>query len=123
MPSSTVEKKRGTLLTFLLFLALATNLGAALFYLVFSNTWIAREWYDIPVWAMRLVGVLALLNVSFVVFIFKWKRWAFYALVTVAAVNLLINLFGGFGFGLGLAGLVWPSVIYFFIRRKRELFE
>lgn len=102
---------------------LIVNIGVAFFYFWFSFSWIASDWFHFPLWSLQTVAALAALNVLLLIFLFRWKAWAFYGLVVVALANFALNTSVGFGIGLALAGLVGPAVLSLLLFPKRRLFK
>ena len=116
------EKKRGALLTIWLVLMLIVNFFTALSYLIL-NTKITSVYPNIPSWLFYIYGPLALANLVFTIFLFMWKRWAFFAFCGSAVVAFIINLTIGLGLFVGIMGLGGPVILYLIMRSKWDLFE
>jgi len=119
--NGTTEKKRGALLTIWLILMLLANAGTALGYLL-EGGFITAVLPTIPSWAIYVLGVVTLLNVVFTIFLFMWKKWAFFALCGTAGLAFVINLIIGMGFYsvFGLLGLI---ILYLILSPKWNLLE
>ena len=116
------EKKRGTLLTVWLAIMLILNTITALSYLLL-NTSIASFYPDIPSWIFYLYGLLSLANATFVIFLFKWKKWALFAICASAAIIFIMNIAVGIKTTTAIAGLLGPIILYLIMRPKWKLFE
>ena len=119
------EKKRGILLTGWLILVLIVNAAFALIYIVDPSyiTYITDVFPPIPTGMIYLLGVCALLNVVFAIFLFMWKKWAFFASVGMAVIVFVINA-GLIGVGIfSPLGLLGPVILYLVMRPKWELFK
>ncbi len=116
------EKKRGALLTTWLVIMLIANFFTALSYFIFNST-IASTYPNIPVWMFYLYGVLSLANLTFVIFLFMWKRWAFYALCGSAVIAFIMNIVVGLGIATSIMGLAGPVILYLIMRSRWELFK
>ncbi len=116
------EKKRGALLTIWLILMLIFNGITALSYLLVGE-FIASALSPIPIWAIYSLGVFALLNLVFTIFLFMWKRWAFFAFCGSAGIVFIINLVIEIGIVSALLGLIGPVILYLIMRSKWNLFE
>ena len=112
------EKKRGALLTIWLVIMLIANLISAFSYLVLSSA-IASAYPGI----FYIYGLLSLANLAFVIFLFMWKRWPFYAFCGVAIISFIMNLAIGLGIANSLLGLAGPTILYLVMRPKWVLFE
>jgi hypothetical protein len=116
-------KERGALLTVWLVLMFAANIITLIVYSLLSVFPIGRNLLlpDIELWVMYAFILLGSLNLVCVVFLFLWKKWAFFVLCVSAGIAFAINLFvgaGAFAF-LGLTGVV---VLYLIVRPKWGLF-
>jgi len=116
------EKKRGTLLTIWLILMLIFNGITALSYLL-GGGFITSVLPTIPMWVIYSLGVFALLNFVFAIFLFMWKKWAFFGFCGSAGIIFVINLIIGIGFVSALLGLIGPVILYLIMRPKWDLFE
>ncbi len=116
------EKKRGALLTIWLILILISNGITALSYL-FGEGFITSVLPTIPMWAIYSLGIFALLNLVFTIFLFMWKKWAFFAFCGSAGIILVINLVIGIGIVFALLGLIGPVILYLIMKSKWDLFE
>lgn len=122
-------KERGTLLTIWLVLMLIANALTAIGYLVGSmmadtiESLMASTMLFIPTWVYYVLGFFGLLNVVFTIFLFKWKKWAFYAFCGIAVIVAGINLFIGFGILDSLSGFLGVIILYLLMRPKWDLFE
>ena len=114
------EKKRGGFLTAWLILILIYNLLFALIY------FLARDFMvfflGIPPWSIYSLGALSLLIALSVVFLFKWKKWAFFLLCGSTLIAIIINLISNPGL-MGLTGLLGPVILYLILRPKWHMFE
>ncbi len=117
------EKERGALLTVWLILMLLAKVLTTLVYSVLAVSPVGRGILlpGIQLWAIYVFMLFGLLNVVCVVFLFLWKRWAFYVLCASAGIAFVSNLFLGVGVFafVGLAGVV---IFYLIIRPKWSQF-
>ena len=116
------EKRRGALLTIWLVLMLIANFFLALSYFIF-NTTISSFYPNVPSWVFYIYGLLPLANFAFVIFLFMWKRWAFYSICGIAVIASIMNLAIGFGIVAIIFGLAGPIILYLIMRSKWDLFE
>jgi len=96
--------------------------GTALTYLL-AGGFITAVLPTIPSWAIYVLGVGALLNVVFVIFLFMWKKWAFFALCGMAGIAFVINLVSGMGIVPSILGLAGVVILYLILRSKWDLLE
>lgn len=121
MPKKT-NKKRGGLLTAWLIIMLAGNFISSLFWLLFFSPIISGVYPNIPFWAPVLYEIFGLINILLVIFLFMWKKWAFYSFCGISLVLFFLNIyFIGFGINV-ILGLVGPVVLYLIMRPKWNLF-
>ncbi len=116
------EKKRGALLTIWLAIMLILNIITALSYLLL-NASIASFYPDIPSWVFYIYGLLSLANAAFVIFLFKWKKWGFFAICASAAIIFIMNIAVGIGTITAITGLLGPVILYLIMKPKWNLFE
>ncbi|NMA30789.1 MAG: hypothetical protein GX941_03140 [Candidatus Methanofastidiosa archaeon] len=100
---------------------LAANLGTGILYLIL-NPLMKLIYPNVNPSIFYIYCLIAFLNSVFVVYLFKWKRWAFYAFCISSALTLLMNYSIGLGsFSvLGLLGLV---ILYLAMRPQWALFD
>ena len=120
--SSQGEKKRGKLLTTWLIIMLAANAGTALTYLLWNSS-IIDMYPNVPPSIWYVYGILGLANVVFTVFLFMWKKWAFFAFCGMATLAFILNLIVGIGIIASIFGLAGPVILYLIIRSKWSLLE
>ncbi len=109
-------QRHGCLTAFLLFM-IVVNLLVSGSYLVFSNR---IRLPNAPYWMPYLLGFGCALNVVFAIALFRWKKWAFYAVCIAAVISLFSNLWIGiplFNSALGLAG---PALLYGVLQIGKE---
>ena len=117
----TSYKERPLLFMLLLALVIVFNLLLGVLTLFLTPALPAR--YASLSWIFYLAGVLALLNAGFGIFLFRWKRWAFYGLCISAIIAFVLNLILGSDFITSLFGLLGPAILYLIIRSKWSLLE
>ena len=113
---------RGPLLTIWLAILLISNLATA-FILTFMSTGIASEFPDIAPWIFQIYGLLALANFLFVIFLFMWKRWAFFAYCAAAVIGFVLNLYIGIAPSQAVLGILGPLVLYLIMKSRWASFE
>lgn len=101
------QKKRHGCLRVWLGLMLISNLTVVLIY-IFNNT--ARENYpNAPVWTFPILTLGGILNIVFIIALFRWKKWGFWGSVVTYVLSFIVNLLVGVNIIqalLGLSGLV-----------------
>jgi hypothetical protein len=115
------EKKRGTWLTIWLVLMLIANFFTALAYLLL-NKMMVSVYPNVALWIWYVFGVLAVANLVFVIFLFMWKKWPFFALCGMASIALIMNLAIGQGI-FTIFGLAGPIILYFSMKPRWNSFE
>lgn len=118
--SNTAEKKRGTLLTLWLDFTLIANAMAALAYFRFGS--LVTAVFPKSAWAIPVFGALALLNMIFTIFLFRWKTWAFFAICASSGIAVLLNFIVGLGI-FSILGLFGPVILYLLLRSKWSYLE
>jgi uncharacterized membrane protein len=88
------------------------NLFALLTYLLFTPR--IASYLRIPSLILYIFGFLSLANLICVVYLFMWKKKAFYVLCTSAIVAFILNLIIGVGIIMALFGLAGPIILYLF---------
>jgi len=124
MPQPTQEegKKRGVLLTAWLIFMLIANTGVTIYYFLFGPLIMAML-PTIPSWVIYALGIGALLNVVFTIFLFKWKKWAFFACCGMALFAMVINV-AVIRLGItSILGLLGPVILWLLLRSKWNYLE
>ncbi|HTB62936.1 MAG TPA: hypothetical protein VK737_05045 [Opitutales bacterium] len=65
-----------------------------------------------PAWYDHVLLILSGLDIFCAVFVFMWKKWAFYGTVLVALTVLVLGLVAGQSIVDGLSALLLPGVLY-----------
>ncbi len=131
-------KERGALLTAWLIWVIVTNLFFGVYYLLFNNVIMGDYVYksglsNAPSGFFYAFGVIGLANVIFAAFLFKWKKWAFFALCGTAGVVFIMNMAIALNYLSGIQstsaiagsflGLLGPVILYLLLRSKWSLLE
>jgi len=116
------KKERGVWLTIWLTFMLITNFFVALTYFLFNNT-IAAAYPTMPIWVWYIYGILALSNFIWVIFLFKWRKWPFFAFCGNTLIALIMNLYIGVDLFTSFFGLIGPIILYLSMRSRWDLFE
>jgi hypothetical protein len=118
----TQGKERGALITIWLTLMFIANAVTAIVY-IFFNSQISKL---IPMYypmLLYLFGVIAFVNVFLVLFMFNWKRWAFWTFVGTTSITFIINASAGIGIITSLLGFISPILLYLIIRSRWTDFD
>ena len=117
------EKSHGILLTIWLFLMLIGNLFTSISYL-FSFSAFTSQHPNYFIWIFHFVGILAFANLICVIFLFNWKKWAFFAFCGVTGIALILNLFIiKMGIDFSLSILIRLLILYLLLKPKWDLLE
>lgn len=66
-----------------------------------------------------IFGILSIIDLILIVFLFYWKKWAFWALVGSRIITLIINLNIGTG-AISYIGLLGIILIYLLLELKKD---
>ena len=113
--------KRKGFLTFWFGLMLVSNFIAGILYL-FSNT-MQLVYPNATPWIFYIYTLLAFVNVIFVIFLFKWKKWAFYGFCATAGIAFILNLTIRLSIASSVAGLLGPLILYLIMKPQWKYFE
>ncbi|NMC59356.1 MAG: hypothetical protein GYA51_08245 [Candidatus Methanofastidiosa archaeon] len=100
---------------------LITNLGIGFLYILL-NPFMKLIYPNINPSIFYGYSLLAFLNTVFVVYLFKWKRWSFYAVCIMSVLALLLNYSLGFGL-ISLFGLSGIIILYLAMKPQWDLFD
>ena len=121
-----MAKKRGAWLTIWLVLMLIVNFFTAVTYLLLTKT-IAASYPNAPSWIWSIYGLLALANFVFVIFLFMWKKWPFFAFCGSAVAAFIMNLVISTGVLMvimSFVGLIMgPLILYLSMKSRWDMFE
>ena len=115
-------KERGKLIAIWLTLLLIFSFVLA-FLMLFIKYSIVDYLPSAPSWIAYVYSLLFVLSGISVIFLFKWKIWAFWSFTTVSIIGASLNLFFGAGFFNSLLSLASVAVLYFVLKTKWDLFE
>jgi len=90
---------------------LAVNSLTFIFY-VLSGAKAAAAFPNAPSWFPYILAMGCAFNVVLTIFIFRWKKWAFYAFCASAGVIFFVNLSIGVPLFGAVLGLVGPALLY-----------
>jgi hypothetical protein len=116
------EKQRGALLTTWLILMIIANSFSAIFYF-FLKGFVSFLLPNIPSGIWYVYGLVSLANIIFAIFLFMWKKWAFFAFCGSAVLAFIMNLSMGVGILNALFGTLGVIILYLIMRPKWNLFE
>ena len=116
------EKKRGAWLTIWLVFMLIANFFTALTYLVLNKT-IASIYPNVALWVWHIYGLVGLANFVFIILLFMWKKWPFYAFCGSTVIAFIMNLAIGLGIVSAILGLAGPIILYLSMKSRWDLFE
>ena len=122
MNGKTKEKERGKLISIWLTLMIIANALSAIIYF-FLTPAIIKAFPQVTNWMSYIYGVLALANIVFVIFLFKWKRWAFFAILGVSIAGFVLNIFSGISIIVNILGFIGPLLLYLVLKTKWEYFD
>jgi magnesium-transporting ATPase (P-type) len=116
------NKERGAALTIWLSLIAFFNLVVVLAYWTSINgTGSLSIYTNWSIWAVHVVGILVHFNIACVVFLFRWKKWAFFAFAGSVGIAFTLNyMVTGEMYLLGIAS---PAILYLLLRAKWHLLE
>ncbi|MDF2591521.1 MAG: hypothetical protein K0S75_987 [Clostridia bacterium] len=64
-----------------------------------------------------LSGVLSLINIIFLIGVWKYKKWGFFGFVGVSIINIIISIFLTNAILIPIiSGLIFPLILYLLIR-------
>ena len=78
-------------------------------FIMQNNPDAAAQMGEIPQTNPFLAAILSLMSVVVAVFLFQWKKWAFWLYLGVAALSFIVNAVS-LGVGMALMGLVGGAI-------------
>ncbi len=113
------KQRHGCLTAWLIFMIVANSLTAVVY--LFAGEMITKNLsVPIPNSMMVLLALVGVANVIFSVFIFLWKKWAFWGFAVTSLAALIINITLGLGVGQSLFGLAGVAIFYGVLQIKRD---
>ena len=96
------------------------NGSTALLYLIGGQLLILlMPALSMPLWAIYFLGILAVLNFIFTIFLFMWKKWAFYTFCVSAVITFIVNVVIGGNIIFSLVAAVFGILILYLIMRPK----
>ena len=116
--SPAIEKKRNKALTFYLnFMLIANGLAFLMNLFAFAKLKGKNSGEELVFFAFSIVCVL---NIIFVMQIFKWKKSGFNNIAYLAVIMFCINLVTGISLGRSILGLTGLLVLYVFLQFEKD---
>lgn len=113
------KERHGCVSAWLVLMIILNSLTACIYLL--AGDWLAKNsQVKIPDNMRILLAVLGIANVIFAIFLFQWKKWAFWGFAATAVGALVINLNIGLGVGQSLFGLLGIAVLYGVLQIKKD---
>lgn len=105
------QKKRHWSLTTWLVLMLIGNSLAVLTYMFDSSN--VRQYYPTaPSWAFPALTLGGILNIVFLIALFRWKKWGFWGSVAIYPLGFIVNLQVGVDVGQLLVGMSGLAILF-----------
>ena len=124
------KKERGPWLTTWLVLIIVFDsfvLLGSIFILNDSTLLKDVQTVGVAPWLIYVSAVIAVIDIILAIFLFNWKKWAFYGYCANAVIMLISNLVGGdksvSSILISILGLLGPVVLYLFMKPKWNLFK
>ena len=114
------EKKHGIFLTSALILILIINIFGMFVYFKFFNNPSA---VNLPFWVFHFSMLPTILATIFIIFLFLWKKWAFYGYFVIAIIIAIINLIYHKTLSGTLSPLIILGILYLAMKPKWKLFN
>jgi len=106
------SKKRHFLLTFFLSVFFIAD------FLLLKSLFSVNDSGDLDL-ENYIFGFLSIADIIFIVFLFYWKKWAFWGALFTSMSTFIINLTLGVGF-ISIAGLLGILIIFLLLQLKRD---
>ena len=74
----------------------------------------------IPKWIFFLLAAICILNVVFAIFIFRWKKWAFWGFLVTSLITMGINIYTGNGILSSLVGLFGVGILFALLQLREN---
>jgi hypothetical protein len=110
MEANTSPKRHGCVMVWLCYMLIMNALTIAVYALL--NEKVRATFPMMANWVLWVFGAGAVANIIFAVFLFRWKRWAFYGYCIPAPIIFAINLSIGIPFLQALIALLGPIILY-----------
>ena len=113
-------KQRHGCVTAWLILMIIVNSFTAIIYL-FASDFIIENTPTPPSENMMLIlGTIGIGNLTFSVYLLKWKNWAFWGFAGTSILTFTLNISNGLGVGSSALGLLCVVIIYAILQIKKE---
>ncbi|MFH1051234.1 MAG: hypothetical protein V1779_09955 [bacterium] len=113
------KQRHGCVTAWLILMIIANSLVAILY--LFNGEMISQNLPGgISNSMLILLAIIGICNVVFSVFLFQWKKWAFWGFIISSLVSFIINLTIGIGIGQSVFGLVGIAILYGVLQIKKD---
>ncbi|WP_033956984.1 hypothetical protein [Psychroserpens jangbogonensis] len=115
----TTKQRTGITTGWLIFM-LVINILSALLYL-FKQNLVASDFHNgIPAFMLFFLAILSLINILFIVLVFKWIKKGVWGLIVTNILAVVINIYNGLGIGQSLLGLLGIVVLLLILQVKKN---
>lgn len=109
-------KERNTfLLVWLIIMLVALGLSLISNIVLVSTYGLLSEAAIVPLWTLVFSLIFTIINLILTILLFKWKKWAFFALCASAIIVFVVNMIFIAGWT-SFVGLLGPVILYFAMR-------
>ena len=113
------KQRHGCVTAWLIFMIVINSLTAIVY--LFAGDMISKNLPDgISTTMLILLAIVCICNVVFSIFLFQWKKWAFWGFAVTSVVTFIINLSIGTGIGQSVLGLIGIAVLYGVLNIKKD---
>jgi len=117
-----VEKKHSIGLIIFLVLMIVANSFTAFTYFTQADKIISLLPQTSP-GLLKLLGLLAIINVALAIGVWFWKKWGVYGFYIIATIAFIINISLGFGIMGSIFGLAGAVILYLLTRKRWHFFS
>jgi hypothetical protein len=115
--TDTKQNRSGCLTAFIIVLIVLNALGALSSFFAGPLLSTLTPEYSISNSYSMISGVLSLLNIVFLIGVWRYKRWGFYGIIAVSIINIILGIFLTSSIITSLiSGLILPLILYFLIK-------
>jgi hypothetical protein len=110
-PPSTGKKRHGCLTVWIILIIILNAFGLIVDIALRGTTSFLGTELNIPAWNTVTSILTSLFAIVFAVYLLKWKRWAFWGLVAVQTVSVILGIIGGNYFSI-IGGVIAVGILF-----------
>lgn len=112
------KKRHGCLTIWLAFMLFSNSIGILTY--IFANSTVRESYPNAPLWVFPMLTIGGILNIIFIIALFRWKKWGFWGSIVTYVISFGVNLLVGLNITQALFGLSGLAILFGVLQIGKE---